>query len=72
MVTKLYVIIAQDTYSGNTEEMGAYFSEENARYAAGRVVGREPGRFISLKTSDVLDDPPKNPGNEMGQAQRKE
>jgi hypothetical protein len=58
------------SFNGTKDKLGAYFSEENARYAAGRVVGTQPRQYISLETIDVLDDPPKSPAQEMGQKQR--
>jgi hypothetical protein len=69
MKHKLYIVVGVNLVNQKSR-LGAYFSEENARYAAGRLVGRKQGQSISLETIDVLDDLPKDPAQEMGQKQR--
>ena len=65
----LYVIVSKNLH-GVVTQLGAYFNEEHARYAAGRIVGRDKGCFVSLETIDVLDEPELKPGDQIGQAQR--
>lgn len=53
---KLYVVTSL-AINGHKQQLGAYFSEEKARYAASRLVGQELNHYISLETIDVLDNP---------------
>lgn len=42
--------------TGKIERVAAYFSEENARARAAKLVGKD-GALIGLETIDVFDEP---------------